>query len=147
MKCNQIYVGQEATTAAQQGNDEQCLGLCVGDVGVDGDGNGDDDHHQHLGLDGIGDDDDDQHLGLYNLRGEVLRCATQGPSAVADLLCKTKVSDLKKTNKVSDLKQLFFSELGHTGLNIIWSKGELNLLCKTFLVHVLCFWRAVLMIP
>ena len=101
LKCNQIYVGQEAITASQLGNDEQCLGLCVGDVGVNGDGNGD--------------DDDDQHLGLYNLRGEVLRCATQGPSAVADLLCKTKVSDLKKTNKVSDLKQLFFSELGHTG--------------------------------
>ena len=133
MKCNQIYVGQEAITASQLGNDEQCLGLCVGDVGVNGDGNGD--------------DDDDQHLGLYNLRGEVLRCATQGPSAVADLLCKTKVSDLKKTNKVNDLKELFFSELGHTGLNIIWSKGELNLLCKTFLVHVLYFLRAVLMIP
>ena len=25
--------------------------------------------------------------------------------------------------------------------------GELNILCKTFLVHVLYFWRAVLMIP
>ena len=50
--------------------------------------------HETIKLEGTK-DDPNQHLGLDDFGRKVLGCAAQRPSAVGDLLCKTKVCDLK----------------------------------------------------